>query len=230
MSARILVVEDEASIADAVAYSLQGEGYVVDTAVDGETAVGLAATGTYDVVLLDVMLPGISGLEVCRRVRARSAVPILMVTARTAELDRVLGLEAGADDYIVKPFSIPELIARVRAILRRLELDRGESSDGGVHRIGALELDASRHAVRVEGQEVQLTRSEFRLLSVLAERPGHVFSRRELMQRLWDSTYIGDARAADVHIANLRRKIESDPQNPIRLVTVRGAGYALADV
>lgn len=230
MSTRILVVEDEEAIADAVAYTFRSEGYDVDTASDGESAVDRVGNDPYDIVVLDVMLPGISGLEVCRRVRAVSTVPILMLTARTAEVDRVLGLEAGADDYIVKPFSVPELVARVRSILRRRELDRGEIADGGIRRVGTLELDVGRHAVHVDGRDVQLTRSEFRVLAALAERPGYVLSRRELMQRLWDSTYVGDARAADVHVANLRRKIEIDPQNPVRLVTVRGAGYTLAEV
>jgi two-component system response regulator RegX3 len=229
MNERILVVEDEESISDAVAYMLRGEGYVVEQVRDGETAVERALADHYDAVLLDVMLPGISGVEVCRRVRAKSIVPILMLTARSAEVDRVVGLETGADDYIVKPFSMPELVGRVRAILRRRELDRGEAA-AEVRRVGALELDLTRHAVSVEGEPVRLTTSEFRLLSTLAERPGRVYSRRELMQRLWDSTYVGDGRAADVHVANLRRKIERDPANPVRVVTVRGAGYSLADV
>jgi two-component system response regulator RegX3 len=180
-------------------------------------------------MLLDVMLPGLSGFEVCRRVRARSTLPILMLTARTAEVDRVVGLESGADDYILKPFSMPELVGRVRAMLRRRELDRREAG-GGVLRVGGVELDLARRVATVDAKRVQLTTSEFHLLSALAERPGHVLSRKELMQRLWDSTYVGDARAADVHVANLRRKIEPDPQNPVRLVTVRGAGYALAEV
>jgi two-component system response regulator RegX3 len=230
VSARILVVEDEEAIADALEYTLRGEGFAVDTTSDGETGVELVTRNPYDVVLLDVMLPGISGLEVTRRIRTISAVPILMLTARTAEVDRVLGLEAGADDYVAKPFSLPEVVARVRAVLRRRDLDRSGVPEAGVRRVGSLELDLERHAARIAGREVQLTRSELRLLAALAERPGRVLSRRELMERLWDSTYIGDARAADVHVANLRRKIEPDPQNPIRLVTVRGTGYMLAEV
>jgi DNA-binding response OmpR family regulator len=152
-----------------------------------------------------------------------------MLTARTAEVDRVVGLEAGADDYVVKPFSMPELVARVRAMIRRRELDRADSANG-VRNVGGIALDPARHTVTVDGRMIQLTNSEFRLLKVLTERPGEVYSRRELMQRLWDSTYVGDERAADVHVANLRRKIEADPQNPTRIVTVRGAGYVLTDM
>ncbi|TMK70990.1 MAG: response regulator transcription factor [Actinobacteria bacterium] len=226
---RVLVVEDEESIADAVAYTLRGEGYDVDALADGTAALEAARSETYDVLVLDILLPGLSGLEVCRRLRAESDVPILMLTARTAEVDRVVGLEAGADDYIAKPFSMPELVSRVRAILRRRELDRSDAGDG-VRHVGGLELDLAAHVARVDGRVVRLTPSEFRLLSTLSERPGRVFSRRELMQHLWDSSYVGDERAADVHVANLRRKVEADPKEPVRLVTVRGAGYMLAEV
>jgi two-component system, OmpR family, response regulator RegX3 len=229
MTPRILVVEDEESIADAVAYTLRGEGFDVDAVEDGESALAAARSQTYDVLVLDLMLPGLSGLEVCRRVRAESSVPILMVTARTAEVDRVVGLDSGADDYIPKPFSMPELVSRVRAVLRRRELDRDEAR-GGVRKVGGLELDLAAHVARVEGRAVPLTPSEFRLLALLIERPGHVFSRRKLMQHLWHSNYVGDERAADVHVANLRRKVEKDPAEPVRLVTVRGAGYMLTEV
>jgi two-component system response regulator RegX3 len=229
VSPRVLVVEDEESIADAVTYTLRGEGFDVDSVVTGEDALEAATSQPYDAIVLDLMLPGLSGLEVCRRVRSVSAVPILMLTARTAEVDRVVGLDAGADDYIPKPFSMPELVSRVRAILRRRQLDREDNGDG-VRRIGDLELDVRSQAVRVAGVPVRLTQSEFRLLGFLMEQPGRVFSRRELMQHLWDSSYVGDARAADAHVTNLRRKIESDPGSPTRLVTVRGAGYMLADV
>jgi two-component system response regulator RegX3 len=230
MNPRVLLVEDEKTIAEAVVYTLRGEGFDVDPVADGESALERMTDVHYDLLVLDIMLPGLSGLEVCRRLRAiGNAVPILMLTARTAEVDRVVGLEAGADDYIVKPFSMPELVARVRAMLRRLELDRTAATNG-VQRVGALELDVARHTATVDGRRVQLTSSEFRLLHALAERPGEVCSRRELMQRLWDSTYVGDERAADVHVANLRRKLEPDPGNPVRILTVRGAGYTLAEV
>lgn len=227
MASRILVVEDEEAIADSLAFSLRSEGFVVDAVADGETALDAARQHAYDVMILDLMLPGISGVEVCRRVRAESPLPILMLTARTAEVDRVVGLDAGADDYVPKPFSMPELISRVRAILRRRELDRGPAV---VRSVGGVELDLQRHAVRVDGENVSVTPSEFRLLAYLMTHAGRVCTRRELMQHLWESTYIGDERAVDVHVANLRRKIEPDPKSPSRLVTVRGSGYMLADV
>ena len=229
MTQRILVVEDEVSISDALVYTLRGEGYDVDAVADGESGLEAARSQLYDALVLDLMLPGLSGLEVCRRIRAESSVPILMLTARTAEVDRVVGLDAGADDYISKPFSMPEFVSRVRSILRRRDLDRTEGGNG-LLKVGGLELDLGAHIVRVEGRTVSLTPSEFRVLTLLSERPGRVFSRRELMQRLWDSSYVGDERAADVHVANLRRKIEEDPAEPVRLVTVRGAGYMLAEV
>ena len=227
MNNRILVVEDEASIADALTYALRAEGFDVDAVSNGEHALEAARADGYDLMLLDVMLPGLSGIEVCRQVRAASALPILMLTAKTAELDRVLGLEAGADGYISKPFSMPELISRVRSVLRRRELDRGEMPRMAA---GGLELDLRRHAAEVDGRQVELTPSEFRLLAVFMRDPERVFSRRELMQLLWESTYVGDQRACDAHIANLRRKIERVPEEPTRLVTVRGVGYKLAAV
>jgi two-component system response regulator RegX3 len=226
MTSRILIVEDEEAIADSLAYSLRGEGFDVDAVGDGETALETARSAAYDVMILDLMLPGISGVEVCRRLRAESAIPILMLTARTAEVDRVVGLDAGADDYVPKPFSTPELISRVRAILRRRDLERGSA----VRQLGGLELDVERHSARVDGELVSLTPSEFRLLSYLAAHADRICTRRELMQHLWDSAYVGDERAIDVHVANLRRKIEPDPQNPSRLQTVRGAGYILIAV
>ncbi len=229
MTSRILVVEDEESISDAVAYTLRGDGYDVDVVDDGESALEATRTEEYDVMILDLMLPGLSGIEVCRRLRADTSLPILMLTARTAEVDRVVGLDAGADDYIQKPFSMPELVSRVRAILRRRELDRQDQRDG-IRRAAGIELDLASHAALVDGRSVHLTQSEFRLVAFLMERPGRVFSRRELMQHLWESSFVGDERAADVHIANLRRKIEADPLAPERIVTVRGSGYMLAEV
>jgi two-component system, OmpR family, response regulator RegX3 len=223
------VVDDEAAIRDAVAYALRSEGFEVDVLADGEATLEAASGGAYDMVVLDVMLPGVSGTEVCRRLRQESAVPIVMLTAKDAEVDRVLGLELGADDYVTKPFSTAELISRVRAILRRRELDR---SGGGAatKRVGGLELDPARHEVRVDGEVRQLTPSEFKLLALLAERPERVFARREIMQHLWDSSFIGDQRACDIHVSNLRRKLEADATNPQRIVTVRGVGYKLVAV
>jgi two-component system response regulator RegX3 len=225
---RILVVEDEPALADAVGYALRADGHEVEVAEDGEQAMEAVSDGPFDALVVDVMLPGISGVEVCRRVRGASAVPILMVTARDAVVDRVVGLEAGADDYISKPFAMNELLARVRAVLRRRELDAGEAQP--VRNVGGLHLDLERYEATVDGTPVQLTPSELKLLALLARDPGRVYSRREIMQHLWESEYIGDARAADLHISNIRRKVERDPENPERLVTVRGAGYKLVDV
>jgi two-component system response regulator RegX3 len=225
MTARLLVVEDEETIADAVQYALTAEGFEAVAVASGEEALGRIAAEPFDAVVLDLMLPGISGLEVCRRVRESNTVPILMLTARTAEVDVVLGLEAGADDFVRKPFSMPELISRVRAMLRRRDLDR--DGDGVVRRVGGLELDLRRHTATVDGRPVELTLSESKLLALLAEDPGRAYSRRELMQHLWDSAHVGDLRACDAHITNLRKKIERDPAQPERIVTVRGVGYKL---
>jgi len=226
---RILVVDDEPAIVDAVVYALRRDGFDVDTAADGREALEAARAGSYDVLVLDLMLPEVSGLDVCRMLRAESDVPIVMLTARDAEVDRVLGLELGADDYVTKPFSTAELVSRVRAILRRRELDR-TPAQGGVVRVGNLELDLVRHRVRVDGREVELTPSELSLLSLLAGAPDRVFTRREIMQHLWNSTFVGSERACDIHVSNLRRKIERDPARPERLLTVRSAGYKLVPV
>ncbi len=175
------------------------------------------------------MLPRMSGTDVCRRLRSESGVPILMLTARDAEVDVVLGLEVGADDYVTKPFSVAELIGRVRAILRRRELDRGENG-AAVRDIGGLHIDFARYEVVADGRRVALTPSEFKLLALLADAPDRVFSRRQIMEHLWESSFVGDEHACDVHISNLRRKIERDPSHPERIVTVRGFGYKLAPV
>jgi two-component system response regulator RegX3 len=228
VSDRILVVDDEPAIVDAVAYALRASGFEVDAFGDGESALEAARSDSYDVLVLDVRLPGLSGIEICRRLRGESDVPILILTAMDAEVDRVLGLEAGADDYVTKPFSVAELVSRVRAILRRRELDR--ASGGGIRRVGSLELDVNRHEVRLDGRTIRLTPSEFRLLALLAQEPERVYTRREIMQHLWDSTYVGDQRACDIHVSNLRRKIEEMPGRPQRLVTVRGVGYKLLPV
>jgi two-component system response regulator RegX3 len=218
---RILVVDDEPAILEAVAYALRGEGFDVDEFQEGEAALDAALADGYDLLILDLMLPKLSGLEVCRRIRDESDVPILILTARDGEGDRVLGLESGADDYVSKPFSMAELLSRVRAILRRRKLDRsyGASSAGGIR------LDFVRHAVEVDGRGVQLTPSEFRLLALLTSAPGRAFTRREIMQHLWQSTFTGDERACDTHVVNLRRKVERDPSSPERIVSVRGVGY-----
>ena len=222
----ILLVDDDPGVLDVVAFMLRREGFDVDEERDGTSALERARANGYDIVILDVMLPGMSGTDVCRALRAESDVPILMLTARDAEIDRVLGLELGADDYVTKPFSTAELLSRVRAILRRRDLDRA-TSGATVRRLGGLQIDLGRHEVSVDGDRVHLTLSEFKVLSLLAEQPERVVSRRELMQHLWASDHVGDEHACEVHISNLRRKIEKDPAQPERLVTVRGLGYKL---
>jgi two-component system response regulator RegX3 len=223
----VLVVDDDPGVLDVVAFMLRREGFAVDEEKDGTAALAAARERAYDIVILDVMLPGISGTDVCRALRAESDVPILMLTARDAEVDRVLGLELGADDYVTKPFSTAELLSRVRAILRRRELDRVTGGGATVRRLGGLQIDLGRHEVLVDGDRVHLTLSEFKVLALLAEQPDNVISRRELMQHLWASEHVGDEHACEVHISNLRRKIERDPSQPQRLVTVRGLGYKL---
>jgi DNA-binding response OmpR family regulator len=224
---RILVVDDDPGIVDVVSYALRGNGFAVDSVESGEGALEAADENEYDLVVLDLMLPGLAGTEVCRRLRENEqTVPIVILTAKDAELDRVLGLELGADDYVVKPFSPRELVSRVRAIFRRQELER-QSREGALRVVGAVEVDLARHEARVEGRTVRLTPSEFKVLALLAAKPDRVFSRREILQHLWSSTYVGDQHACDVHISNLRRKIEHDPERPKYLVTVRGAGYKL---
>jgi two-component system response regulator RegX3 len=226
VSSTILLVDDDPGVLDVVSFMLRREGFDVDSERDGTAALEAARRKSYDIVVLDVMLPGMSGTDVCRELRSESDVPIVMLTARDAEIDRVLGLELGADDYVTKPFSTAELLSRVRAILRRRELDR---ANGGstVRNLGGLQIDLSRHEVRVDGERVHLTLSEFKVLALLAEQPDEVVSRKELMQHLWASEHVGDEHACEVHISNLRRKIERDPTQPQRLVTVRGMGYKL---
>jgi two-component system response regulator RegX3 len=222
----ILLVDDDPGVLDVVAFMLRREGFEVDEERDGTAALEAARARAYDIVVLDVMLPGLSGTDVCRALRAESDVPIVMLTARDAEIDRVLGLELGADDYVTKPFSTAELLSRIRAILRRRELDRA-TGGATVRKLGGLQIDLGRHEVVVDGDRVHLTLSEFKVLSLLAEQPERVVSRRELMQHLWASEHVGDEHACEVHISNLRRKIEKDPTQPERLVTVRGMGYKL---
>jgi DNA-binding response OmpR family regulator len=228
MSSRILIVEDEPAISEAVAYALRAAGYEVDEVDDGQIAVSAARDRPYDLMVLDLLLPGLPGLDVCRTLRAESDLPIVMLTARDAELDRVAGLEIGADDYLTKPFSVAELVSRVRALLRRRELDR--TSGAVMQGVGGLHLDITRHSATVDGRAVPLTRSEFRLVAHLASVPGKVFTREELVRHLWRSDVAGDRRAIDVHISNVRRKLEPDARNPTRIVAVRGVGYKLVAV
>ena len=226
---RVLVVDDEPALLDAVGYALRSEGFEVETATDGEDALQTVTDDSIELVVLDIMLPRLSGIEVCRRMREASDVPIILLSARDAEVDRVLGLESGADDYVTKPFSMPELLSRVRAVLRRRAIDLA-AGGSSVKRIGRLEIDPLRHTVRADGDLVRLTPSEFKLLALLASESERVFTRREIMQHLWDSSYVGDQRACDIHMSNLRRKLERDPDSPQQLITVRGVGYKLVEV
>jgi two-component system, OmpR family, response regulator RegX3 len=231
-TARILIADDEPSLRDSVGYALEQEGFEVTKAVDGDDAeqkLGDEEPG-YDLLVLDIMMPGRSGLDLCRDVRGRSAVPIILLTAKDAEVDKVVGLEVGADDYVTKPFSVRELIGRVRAQLRRRELDRSQTADSGqTIEAGQVRIDLARHLVTVRGEPVNLTRSEFQVLRLLADRPGQVFSRKEIMEELWQAEFRGDVRACDVHISNLRQKVERDPQDPELVLTVRGVGYKLSE-
>ena len=226
MSPRVLLVDDERDILDPVGYALEQEGFEVRSVEDGALALEIARGEPFDVIVLDIVLPGMSGIEVCRTLRREGDVPIVMLTARDAEVDRVLGLELGADDYVTKPFSTAELISRIRAILRRRELDR-QSRPGAELRVGGIVLDLARHVVTVDGRHVNLTPSEFRLLLLFAEEPERPFTRQQIMEHLWQTPYVGDTRACDAHISNLRRKIERDPTHPERIVTVREVGYKL---
>jgi two-component system, OmpR family, response regulator RegX3 len=227
---RILIADDEPSVRDSVSYALQQEGYEVTSAIDGGDAEGkLAGDLPFDLLILDIMMPGRSGLDLCREVRTRSAVPIIILTAKDAEVDKVVGLEVGADDYVTKPFSVRELLGRVRAQLRRRELDRSPLAETTRIEAGPVSIDLVRHMVTVHGEQVNLTRSEFQLLRLLAGHPGQVFRRDQIMEELWQTEFEGDARACDVHISNLRQKVERDPQQPELVVTVRGVGYKFAE-
>ena len=229
MSRRVLVADDEPDLLEPVAYALRHHGFDVTTVTDGDNALREARSGRYDVLICDVLMPGALGTDVCRILRAESDLPIILLTAKDAEVDRVVGLELGADDYVTKPFSVAELVSRVRALLRRRDLDRAKASSATLE-VGGLTIDYVRHVVEVDGRAVTLTPSEFTVLSFLAESPGQVFSRAQIMEQLWDSAHTGNGRAADVHISNLRRKVERDPSRPARIVTVREFGYKLLPV
>ena len=218
----ILVVEDERSLREPLEYLLQHEGYEVIGVDNGTDAVPLATSGNVDLVLLDLMLPGMPGTEVCREVRARSSVPIIMLTAKDSEVDIVVGLELGADDYITKPYSTRELLARIRAVLRRKSSD---ASDDSVLEFHGIRLDSERHHVTVGGESVSLPLKEFELLELLMVNAGRVLTRGQIIDRVWGSDYFGDTKTLDVHIKRLRSKIEKVPSEPSIIVTVRGLGY-----
>ena len=218
---RILIVEDEVSFSDPLSYLLSKEGYEVSVAENGHDALtAFDATGA-DLVLLDLMLPGLSGVDVCRALRQRSNVPVIMLTAKDSEIDKVVGLELGADDYVTKPFELPELVARVKAVLRRA----APSGDGGTINVAGLAIDPDGFTATKRGEELQLTATEFRLLLELARRPKQVFTRELLLELVWNYDYLGDSRLVDVAVQRLRAKIEDDPAHPTLIQTVRAVGY-----
>lgn len=223
---RILVVEDEESLSEAVAFLLSKEGFEVEIASSGPAAIEKFELNGADLILLDLMLPGLSGTEVCRQIRTKSSVPIIMLTAKDSEIDKVVGLELGADDYVTKPYSSRELIARIRAVLRRGEM--GDSNiEVGVLAVGPVRLDIDRHIITVNGLPVSLPLKEFELLEFLMRNAGRVLTRMQLIDRVWGSDYVGDTKTLDVHIKRLRAKIEEDPANPEYIQTVRGMGYKM---
>jgi DNA-binding response OmpR family regulator len=228
-SARILLVDDEQSIQTLLSYPLRKDGYEVVRAADGREALDRFAEQAFDLVVLDVMLPLLDGLEVCRRLRARSAVPIIMLTAKSEEIDKVLGLELGADDYITKPFSMREFRSRVKAVLRRADLrSNGDRSEEPLEERD-VRIDFGKRQVEVRGDQVKLTYVEFEILAILARSPGRVFSRTMLLERLWGDAAYRDPRTIDVHIRHLREKIERDAKEPELIFTVRGVGYHFRD-
>ena len=222
---RVLIVEDEESFSDALSFMLRKEGFEVGVAADGRAALELFERQGADIVLLDVMLPGLSGNEVCRQIRQVSSVPIIMLTAKDGEIDKVVGLELGADDYVTKPFSSRELVARVRAVLRRQSPDRRPAKSSSVLEAGPVRMDIDRHLVVVDGEEIRLPLKEFELLELLLRNSGRVLTRGQLIDRIWGSNYVGDTKTLDVHVKRIRAKIEPDPANPKYLVTLRGLGY-----
>lgn len=223
--ARVLVVDDEKIIVKGLKFSLEKEGYEVLTAYDGEEALRLFNEENPDLIVLDLMLPEVDGFEVCRRIRKSSDVPIVMLTARGDDIDKILGLELGADDYMTKPFNPRELTARIKAILRRSHAPSMDASNMQVIRLQDMQIDLFQHKVRVRDKEVELTSKEFALLSLMASHPGRVFSREKLLEHVWGYDYYGDARTVDVHIRHLREKIEPEPSTPQLILTVWGAGY-----
>ena len=220
---RVLVVEDEESFSDALTFMLEREGYEVAVVADGNAAIEEFEKSGADILLLDLMLPGLPGTEVCRQIRTRSQVPIIMLTAKDGEVDKVVGLELGADDYVTKPFSSRELLARIRAVLRR----NGELEEllPAAIEVGPVRIDVDRHVVTVRGEQMPMPLKEFDLLEILVRNSGRVLTRAQLIDRVWGSDYVGDTKTLDVHIKRLRAKVEADPAHPLHLVTVRGLGY-----
>ncbi len=224
---KILIVEDEASFSEALAFLLGKEGFEVSVAEDGQQAVDKFNKEGADLILLDLMIPIISGIEVCRIIRTTSQVPIIMLTAKDAEIDKVVGLELGADDYVTKPYSSRELIARIKAVLRRGIIDEALDGENGIHVVAGIKLDIGKHQVTINGEVVALPLKEFELLEFLMRNAGRVLTRSQLIDRVWGGDYYGDTKTLDVHIKRLRSKIEADPANPLLIQTIRGLGYKL---
>jgi len=224
---KILIVEDESSFSEALSFLLGKEGFEVSVAEDGRAALNTFAKEGADLILLDLMIPEVSGVDVCRTIRTTSQVPIIMLTAKDAEIDKVVGLELGADDYVTKPYSSRELIARIKAVLRRGVPDSEEHGDLDVVSVGPIKLDTARHQATINGSLVGLPLKEFELLEFLMRNAGRVLTRSQLIDRVWGGDYFGDTKTLDVHITRLRSKIEADPANPVLIQTIRGLGYKL---
>ena len=223
---KILVIEDESSFSEALSFLLQKEGYSVVVAENGKLGLEEFTSQHFDLVLLDLMIPEMSGIEVCRAIRSTSQVPIIMLTAKDSEIDKVVGLELGADDYVTKPYSSRELVARIKAVLRRGSIEPDSLSDNsGVHEVAGIRMDTERHQVSVHGKQIALPLKEFELLEFLLRNAGRVLTRGQLIDRVWGGDYYGDTKTLDVHIKRLRSKIESDPANPVLIQTIRGLGY-----
>ena len=228
MEEKILVVDDESAISDIIKFNFEKEGYLIDTADNGKGAIELAAENNYDLILLDIMMPKLNGFEALREIRKSSDVPVIMLTAREDEVDKVLGLELGADDYVVKPFSMRELLARVKAVLRRFDAQEKKEEDTRVLKVMDLEIDLNKYQVRRKGENIELTLREFELLKYLASHPGVVFSREELLEEVWEYEYYGDIRTVDVTVRRLREKIEDENKDFKYIKTKRGVGYLFA--
>lgn len=228
MNPHILLVEDELSISQPLIFLLQREGFNVTHVTDGQAALNVFNNKTFDLVLLDLMLPGLTGTEICRQIRLKSQLPIVMLSAKDSEIDIVIGLELGADDYVTKPYSTRELLARIRAVLRRAEAhDKTvqEKTDTEVIEISGIKLDTDRHTVSVHGSEISMPLREFELLAMLMQNAGRVLTRAQLLDRIWGANYFGDSKTLDVHVKRIRNRIEADPSQPQLLTTVRGVGY-----
>ncbi|MDY6796529.1 MAG: response regulator transcription factor [Actinomycetota bacterium] len=221
---RILIIEDERPMAEAIEFSLKKEGYGVDIALDGDAGWEMCGSGSYDLILLDLMLPGIDGMEICRRLRRDRSTPVIILTAKDADVDKILGLEMGADDYITKPFNMRELLARVRAVMRRARVEKPEAAGKRLQE-GNIIMDGERHEVIVNGEVVEMPLMEYRLLEAFMANPGKALPREYLIGKAWGGDFYGQTKTLDVHIRRLREKVEGDPARPERIITVRGVGY-----